>query len=113
MDNNWKKFINTYTSDQSFWYVHQSSSLNDEERILFELQILKKLENKIWNSETQSEFRNQLINQNIAENRENSKATIEDRNALSRGIKSKMTTLGLAWVNENSSIKITSVGERF
>ena len=108
----WKKFIQKYSSDESFWYVHQSSLLDDEERILFELENLKNIENKIWNSDTQSLFRRELSANNIAQNRIDISSE-QDLNAIVRGIKKKMSTLGLAYVNKNSLVKLTSAGNKF
>ena len=90
----WKKFIQKYSSDESFWYVHQSSLLDDEERILFELENLKNIENKIWNSDTQSLFRRELSANNIAQNRIDISSE-QDLNAIVRGIKKKC--LHLVW----------------
>tara|TARA_B100000965_G_scaffold393771_1_gene405087 strand:+ start:1805 stop:3208 length:1404 start_codon:yes stop_codon:yes gene_type:complete len=108
-----KKFINKFENDKSYWYVHQSSILNNEERIIFELEFFRKLSGKIWNVKTQTAFRKELSKFNIADNRKKTKSNEQDLNALVRGIKSKMQTLGLLWVEEGSKISITSTGERF
>jgi len=107
-----KKFINKFENDKSYWYIHQASIANNEERILFELELFKEFEGKIWDKKNQTAFRKELLKKNVARNRTKLKKE-EDSNALVRGIKTKMQTLGLLWIKDSSKIAITSAGERF
>ena len=108
----WRRFIDDYVSDESYWHIPKGRVVNRANLSIIrgELQILSEFQsqNKIWNDVTQREFalRMQIASYYMPRlgNASAARARME---------KVVFSLLGLAWVNEERRVSLTSVGSQF
>jgi hypothetical protein len=108
----WKKFCDSYISDNGYWYIPKGLTIKEENIPIIKkrLKVLKEFEGQIW-SKVQYKYVRELIKRNLFERRAR-KQTKPDKAAIARMFKVVVSTLGLAWVNENENIILTEVGNK-
>lgn len=110
ISHDWKRWIDRYIADGSYWYVPKGRSISDIETIQQQLRVLAQLEGKKWR-QAQRPYINKLIRENLSEAR----ARDDDRKGIpmARMLAKVFELLGFAWVNEDEAIVLTPAGEKF
>jgi len=107
----WEGFIKNYTPDPVFWYIPKGGSVKDLDHIQKRLRILKKYSNKKWGT-VQFNYVKTLEKEGLFKPRAK-KQSMADQAAIGRMIKIIFDYLGLAYVDDQSAVLITSAGEEF
>jgi len=109
----WNKFIKAYTTDKSYWYVPKGKTINQENLYLLknQLKILKKYQSKDWR-EYQKVYTVELGKKKLIEHRAKWQKP-SDFTAISRMLKVIFDLLGVAWVDDESKIYLTTTGDEF
>ncbi|MDP3025106.1 MAG: endonuclease NucS [candidate division Zixibacteria bacterium] len=109
----WNKFIKSFTTDKSYWYVPKGKTINQENLFLLreQLKILKKYEKKDWR-EYQKVYTDELNKKKLIEHRAKGQKP-SDYTAIARMLKVIFDLLGVAWVDKESKVYITSTGDEF
>lgn len=109
----WNKFIKAYTADNSYWYVPKGKTINQENLFLLrdQLRILKKYQGKDWR-EYQKVYTEELGKKKLIEHRAKRQKN-SDFTAISRMLKVIFNLLGVAWVDDESKIYLTTTGDEF
>ncbi len=105
--------LREYRACPTYWYIPKARTLNDENiRVCAQMLtvISERFEGSKWDQITQSALLTALSQEHIIEPRV-SGGQVQDRNALSRIIKTLLETLGLIWVFEDHELVITDMGE--
>lgn len=111
-DSAWRDFVLQYANKEPFWYVAKPGSYADLPKIRQRLAILKKFRGKLW-STAQRDYVRELRKKGLFEPRARGRQSESDKSAIGRMIKVLFDTLGLAWVDEEDAVFISSVGEAF
>jgi hypothetical protein len=109
----WSRFAQQYASDPTYWYVPKGKAITPAglEVLRSQLKILKGYEGKNWRA-SQGRFTRDLVKRKLF--RPSGKAKTEgDETAISRMLKRVFDLLGLAWVDNTSTVYITDAGNRF
>lgn len=109
----WQEFIKAYTTDKSYWYVPKGKTINHENLYLLkeQLKILRKYQGKDWR-EYQRVYTNELDKKKLIEHRAKRQKP-SDYTAIARMLKIIFDLLGVAWVDKESKVYITSTGDEF
>ena len=109
----WNKFIKSFTTDKSYWYVPKGKTINQENLFLLreQLKILKKYQGKDWR-EYQKAYTQELGKKKLIEHRAKRQKP-SDFTAISRMLKVIFDLLGVAWVDDESKIYLTTTGDEF
>src|SRR2546427_12408884 len=110
-DRVWKAFVERYASNSAFWYVPKGGAVKDLGHIRRRLEVLRQFEGQKW-ATAQRGFVKALKRKGLFAPRAEGQ-TPGDRAAIGRMIKVVFDWLGLAWVNEDAAVLITSVGMEF
>lgn len=106
----WKKFVDRYTADQSYWYVPKGRSITNVDDVQRMVRALQGFEGSSWR-ESQRAYIDALAAQGLS----SAKTTDEDDEGIpmSRMLAAVFSMLGFAWVDENEAITLTPAGEAF
>jgi hypothetical protein len=109
----WKEFVTAYTTDKAYWYVPKGKTINEENLYLLkdQLKILRRYQGKDWR-EYQKIYTVELGKKKLIEHRVDGQKP-SDFTAIARMLKVIFDLLGVAWVDEESKIYITSTGDEF
>ncbi|TMM54726.1 AlwI family type II restriction endonuclease [Sulfitobacter sabulilitoris] len=106
----WKKFVNAYGSDLSYWYIPKGLAVTPE-ALRDRLLVLRGFEGhtREWR-DCQEDYINELVTRGIS----GAKAKWSEGGApLARMLKQVFVMLGLAWVENDEFVEITDVGNEF
>jgi len=110
-DGIWRSFVERYAADPVFWYVPKGEAVKDLSFVKRRLAVLARFAGQPWSS-AQREYVKALKKKRLFIPRAR-RQTPADQAAIGRMIKTVFDWLGLAWVDEESAILITTVGEEF
>jgi len=108
----WRQFCKGYLSSQGFWYVPKGEAVNDIPRVKERLSVLReKFHGQPWRS-SQLDYVRELRRAGLFIPRARGQEE-GGRGAIARMVKVVFDTLGLAWVNEDAAIFVSSAGNKF
>jgi len=111
----WKEYVEHYVNDPFYWYQPKGFAITQDNVGIIKkrLSVLRKYEGESWSRQQKSYTRELVKNELISLRKKPRQYTSSDYGALVRMNKMIFTTLGLAWVDKDSSIFITPVGRSF
>lgn len=106
----WKAFLDWYARDAGYWYFPKGRVVQSDD-IPAAFKVLRKFEGKVWR-DAQSGYLRELKKQGLF-NPRGKKQSEGDATAMARMWKTVFSTLGLAWVEDDYKVSITSAGQFF
>lgn len=100
-----QQFLRDYANTTSYWYVPKARALNDDNTVALKgvLKVIsEEFEEVVWDADTQELLLDALIREGLLEPRKPG-ADPKDANALVRIWKKWLETLGLMWVDPDTS----------
>lgn len=108
----WRRFCTRYVEHTGFWYVPKGEAVNDLPRIQSRLSLLlDKFQGEPWRT-AQLGYVNELKRKGLFVPRARGQGDA-DRAAIARMVKVVFDTLGLAWVDQDDAVYVSSTGSRF
>ncbi len=105
----WTGFLDWYGKDEGYWYFPKGRVVKSHE-VLEAFRVLKSFEGRIW-SDAQGDYLAALKKSGLFLKRA-SNQTEQDSTAMARMWKVVFSTLGIAWVEDQERVLITTAGER-
>jgi hypothetical protein len=114
-DKFWNSFVDAYVNDAGYWYQPKGLVVSQENLGLIKkrLRELARLEGKPW-KHVQHDYTKSLVDKGLVNLRKApSRYTAADFSAISRMNKVVFNTLGLAWIDKESTVFVTDAGRAF